>query len=260
MTLLTLALNGTNVEDLGLKPATSSGWHTIPQRTYAKLVQPLRRGFRVLSVSQTVAARELALRFISYPSSFTDRQTRMDALAAQFAGTVSITTADAPDRECFGLLQTMPVSSATGYPFVASYEAVYADCTIVCDDPLFYDTDPLVTAIPAATAVALSMGTGPIRKMVITVDGAVTNPVLILRDQSGVEAQRMTLTGVIGAGQWLTIDCDAYTITRSDGLNALQAGWLGTGETFFELRPPFTYTLESATAVLSVSHFRSWEN
>lgn len=257
MTLTTISLNGTPIEDLGLDIASLEQWHTITDRQYAKVQLPLRRGSKVLTTSQTVSARTLAMRFIVNPTSFTDRATRLDALAAQFNGLVTVTTADAPSRAVYGLLQTMNVTPI-GQSFVLP--SVYADCSIVCDDPLWYDVDPVVTAITAGTQGSLVMGTGPVRKLVVTVNGAVVNPVVILRDQTATEVQRMTLTGSIAAGKWVEIDCDAYSITlRPDGTNLLQAGWLGVAETFFELRQPFTYTLECSGANLTVEHFRSYE-
>jgi hypothetical protein len=69
----------------------------------------------------------------------------------------------------------------------------------------------------------------------------------------------MTLTfGSLTAGEWIEIDCDAYTITSFPGAGDFLST-LGVGETFFELRPPSTFTLECAAAALQVEHFRSYE-
>lgn len=258
MTIQTVALNGTNIEDLGLSFVGMTGWHSITQRSYGKVALPLRRGQRVLSTSHTVAAREFGFQWIITPTDgdWTDRQTKIDSLAAQFTGLVTVTLADAPTRGCYGLLDTLDVNSIGGAYILSG---IKVDAKVVCDDPLFYDLTPVVTGITAGIRGAISMGTGPVRRMVVTVNGPVTNPVVILRDQTGTEAQRMTLTGTLGASTWLAIDCDAYTITKSDGTNLLQAGWLGVGEAFFELRQPYTYTLACDTADLSVSHYRSYE-
>jgi hypothetical protein len=70
----------------------------------------------------------------------------------------------------------------------------------------------------------------------------------------------MTLTGTLAAGESIVIDCDAYTITlEPDGTDLLQAGWLGASETFFELRPPSSYTLGCPQAALAVTFYRAWE-
>jgi hypothetical protein len=260
MTLTTLALNGTPIEDLGLEISTLEGWHTIPERSYAKVALPLRRGNRVLTTGHTAAARTFAFRLAVTPSSVTDRSTRLDALAAQFAGLVAVTTADAPSRACYGLLQVMTVVGTGGPSFVLP--EVYTDCTVICDDPLYYDLTAMITSITAGTRGALPQGTGPVRRMVVAVEGPCTDPVVILRDQTGAEAQRMTFSGgAVASDRSISIDCDAYTVSlEPDGTNLLQAGWLGASDTFFELRAPFTYTLECAEADLTVTTYRSWEN
>jgi hypothetical protein len=46
--------------------------------------------------------------------------------------------------------------------------------------------------------------------------GPCTNPVLIYRDQRGVEKQRMTFTYVIASDEYLEIDTELATVTKYD--------------------------------------------
>ncbi|HEY9466791.1 MAG TPA: hypothetical protein VIR54_27030 [Vicinamibacterales bacterium] len=261
MTLTTVSLNGIAIEDLGLVLCGVDGWHDIPKRTYPTMQVPLIMGARAMASGSVVESRTLPLKFLVRPASFTNRQAQIDALVAQFPGTIEVATVDAPDRVSYGTLRGMTVTTK----FAAFANAdVTADCQIECDDPLWYDRTPVLTWIPSGTRKWIVMGTGPARRMLIRVQGAATNPVVILRDQTGTEVQRMTLTGAPSSTQWIEINCDAaasggYMITRQpDGEDVIQDDWLGASETFFSLREPYQYTLECAQAALFVSHVRTW--
>ncbi len=257
MTISTVAFNGTNVEALGLDPVDLGGFLSIPKRTYQTVTIPGRPGVRALSTGSTVEPRVLAFKFRVSPTSFADRTTKLDALAAYFNAPVSVTTADSATRAVVGLLEEMPVTPAAFR--IYTHTNIHADVRLVCHDPLYYDTSAVATNIPAATPTAISVGTGPVRRIAITI-AACTNPVLILKNQSAVEVQRMTLTGTIPGGSTLVVDCDAFTIIQqAAGTNRLS--WLGATETFFHLRLDngiTGYTLECAQAALTVAHYRSY--
>jgi len=259
MTLTTFALDGTAIEDLGLSLASLTGLHDAPTRSPA-LVQPaLTYGQRALSIGTTIDLRTIGFRLNLPATSFTNRQALVDAFVARFNAQVELVSADAPTRAAYGVLKSQ-VGSTPGKLFV---NPVYqADIAFICPDPLWYDLNPVVTNVPAATTVALPIGTGPVRRLAITVLGTTTNPiVIILRDQTGTEVQRMTLTaptGNLGASNWATIDCDRFTLLKSDGTDLFTAKWLGATESWFHLLPPLTYAIECAQTALRVTHFRSY--
>ena len=254
--LTTIAIDGVPVEDAGLGLCGLGQWHDVTTRTYPTAQQPLRQGLRPVGSGSATEVRALDLRLLVSPTSVTDRQTKLDTLSDRFAGQVEVASADAPNRVCFGLLETMRVTSPWK-PFVNM--SVYADARIVCHDPLWYDRDPQILWVATGTRVALPMGTGTVRRMVITAHGAATNPVFILRDQTGTEAQRMTLTGAPSSSQWVDADCDRYALTlQSAGTDLFAAGWLSVTETFLELRRPYSYTIECAQANLTVALYRSY--
>lgn len=277
MTLVTLSLNGSALEsDLGLVLVSDTGLRSIAQRTYPTVVLARIQGERIISSRARTAVRTITLRNLVRPTSFTDRTTKLDALAAYANKTVSLILVDAPARAISGRLvqQDVPLV-APGKPWV--HPEVYLDWQLICHDPYYYDTTPVSTSIAAGGAAAsLSMGTADaMRRIVITATspspGPATNPVIILKDQSANEVARMTLTGVLYHTSTATalqpvsiaIDCDAWTLTGTlkNGTTFDAVSWLGATETPFELHLTDTvtgYTLQCAQAALAVSHYRAY--
>lgn len=260
--LTTIAIDGTDLETLGLELNSVEALHSVVKRTLPAATLPLVPGQITLGLGVQYDPRRIPLRLNVNPSSFTDRQTKLDAITNQFAGPVAVTRVDSPTRALTARLEQIDVTT----PFrVFANAAVYADLALICDDPFYYDTTPVSTSISAGSAGAISMGTGPTHKLTYSI-APCTNPVVILRDQSAVEVQRMTFTGTIPGGKTLDVNCalgpTGYTILQNSGATN-RIDWLGSGETFFylELVPGVTgYTLECAQAALTVSHYRSYRN
>jgi hypothetical protein len=257
MAIQTVSLNGINIESLSLAGVVFEGWAGVPRGEFGAIEQPLKQGQRPMSSNSKRAPRQVALRLHVAPTSYTDRNERLNEIVELVGGgQVELSTKDAPDKVCYGLLETMDVQSRLQYYYETS---VHADLRLICHDPMWYDRDPVLTYVPTGTRVEVTIGTGSLRRIKVSVLGAATNPILILRDQTGTEVQRMTLTGSPSSSQWVEVDCDRYSITRqTDGLDAFQNGWLAATETFFELRTPYRYTIECAQANLVVAHYRSY--
>ena len=263
MALTTVSLNGVPIEDLGLALSAIAGWHDAPKRTYSAVQLAGTIGQRAVSAGSTVDGRTFQFTFLVRPASFTDRDAQLAALIQRFPGLVEVTTADAPTKVCYGLLDAMPVTSRYK-PFVTN--EVDAAVSVLCHDPRYWDKDAQLVNIPAGTTVALPQGTATSERLTITVEGATVNPVvLILTDQTGTEVQRMTLTapsGTLGASNWATIYCGpnasqpAKSILKSDGTDLYS--WLGETEDFFTLWEGSTYSLSCAQANLLVAVNRAY--
>lgn len=263
MTLTTLALNGVPIEDLGLSVVSASGIHDLPARTFTAVQPALGYGQRYLAIGTTVDPRQVTFRLNLPATSNTNRQTLVSSLLATFNGLVELSSADAPTLVAYGLVKSVAVASL-GKLFVNT--PVVGDLVFVSPDALWYDRDPQILNVPAATTMPLPIANASVRRLSITVQGTTTNPiVVIVRDQTGAEIQRMTLTspsGNLGASNWAVIDCDRFTITKSDGTDLFQAGWLGATESWFLLTPtpsPTTnYSIECAQTALNVAYIRSY--
>jgi len=154
MTIQTIAFNGTNIETYGLGVAIAD-WLSIPVRTYQTVKLAGRVGVKPVSYTEDVSPRIITLRLLVRPTSYTDRKTKVDAIAALFNGPVSVTRVESPTLECIGLLEAIPITphASTGQAFL--YPDVFADMRVVCHDPLFYD----ITATAPATIAATAIGT-----------------------------------------------------------------------------------------------------
>jgi len=267
MTLVTLATNNVPVEDRNYTLQAVDGFATVPQRTFQVVSGPLIVGGRVVAPGSSAAARTFNCQLLIRPTSLTDRQAVLDDFVAQHGGLIEVSKVDAPTRVCYGVLTQATVAQPPGvasHPF-ARPESVIAG-TITCDDPLYYARDPQLLNIAAGERRALTMGNAPLRRIQIVVFGAATNPTISLRDQTGTVVETMVLTGTLGATDYLTIDCGfalqgGRSITKSDGTDLLQAGWLSMPQTFFNPRPPMLNpTLESTAGAMRVQYVPAWWN
>lgn len=85
-------------------------------------------------------------------------------------------------------------------------------------DPFWYGA-PVVTAVPVAGATVTNVGTAPVRKMVIRLNGPLTNPQLVNQSTSPVTA--LSYIGVIAGGNWVDLDTDNYTARDQTGASVI---------------------------------------
>jgi hypothetical protein len=257
MTLLTIALDDIPAEDLGLKPVALDQWHSVPEQIYNTVDLPLYPGPRVTNIASRFAPRVFPLKFLLQPANFAARDAALTALVTRFAGQVQISTRDNPNKVLFAYLRQMPVSAP--YNAFVDPEGV-ADMQLVAFDPLWYDKYPVVGTAAAAAFVDLATGTAAVRRLTVQIIGSATNPVIILYDQTGTEVQRMTFTIALGANDFLSVDMDRGTITKSlNGVISDAFDTWATQEAFFQLRPPLAYSLTCSSAALVTYHYRSYK-
>jgi hypothetical protein len=257
MTFQTIAIDDIPAEDLNLAPVALDQWHSVPQQIYNTVDIPLYPGQRVTGIGSHFAPRRFPLKFLFQPASFAARDAALTSLVSRFAGQVQITTRDNPNKVLFAYLEQMPVTA----PYNAFVEPfAVADIQLVAFDPLWYDKYPVVGSAAAGASIALAMGSAAVRRLLVHIIGAVTNPVIILYDQTGTEIQRMTFTIVLGANDYLSVDMDRGTIVKSVNgvLSDAFATW-ATQEAFLQLRPPYSYTLTCSGAALFTYHHRSYK-
>ena len=101
----------------------------------------------------------------------------------------------------------------------------------VAEDPWFFDVTAQTIGFSTATAMPLG---DAISLPVITLIGAVTDPVITYKDGGGATIRTMGFTIVMGADT-LVIDCDALTLKLNAGA-ATDAALLTSGD-FIELDP-----------------------
>lgn len=261
MSIATVTLNGTPVENYGLQLSDLTGWLDVAPRDFAPVTAPVRPGQIPLSTGSSMQPRSLGLKFYVQPSSLKDRRDKLSALFAQLSGQLEISTIEDPTKVCYGYLTGAQTSS----PFrpLLSPE-VYSDVALTCFDPLWYDREPQMYGSPSSgTRVVLPIGSAPIRRLRYIISGAggvATNPVVILRSANGAERQRMTLTVGIGTNDYVVIDCDAYTITKfTAGVPSAALSALASTESFFVIDDAgASMTLETSLGTLDVHYWRAY--
>lgn len=264
--LSTLTLNGLALEDYGLTVTDLQGWLTIPKRTFPTLVLPGYQGQRRFSQGSRTEARTLPLAWLSQPASLKAGRDLLNSTILLLSGLLEIATVDDPSKVCYGVLVSADVTTF-GVAMLAPGHDVAAQ--LICDDPLWYDATPQAVTVSAPdTPVVLPMGSAPVRRSIIRINGPLAAGVtLIAKDATGAEFQRMTLTppsGVsVGANDYVDVDSDAYTITYvASGVASDARNWLGTNETFFRFDPLDTpalqYHVASGTAAGVVYLYRAF--
>lgn len=206
------------------------------------------------------AARELQLVGVVKGTSAAVLRTRMDTLVAALTPSSALLILDdQPGRRhvvTCTRLQVQPI----GPQFVALQAAFAA--TFKALTPFAEDVTATTVSGITTTPVALPLGTGIVRP-VITITGAATNPILTLRNSSGVTIGTMNFTGLsLGAGIPLVIDCEALTV-KNNGTPAPAA--LAAGDFFaLDVAAQGVYassawpTLACSSGTAVASYRRTW--
>lgn len=252
----TLYLDGVESESLGLVPLRMAGWAGLPQFEFETVALPMVFGTRVVGASSNVAPRVFGFRMRVAADDLEARRTTLASVFARLGNRrIAVATVEDPTKVCYGLLSEAPVTT----PFKELLTpGVYADLQIVCHDPRWYDTAPIVTAVKAGTRGTLEMGGAPTEKLRLLVVGPATTPVVILRDHTGAEVQRMTFLS-LAADEYLDIDHETYTIDRYDsGIRTDGLPLLNADEDLFHVVEGGPYTVECAQGDLIVYHHRAY--
>lgn len=138
---------------------------------------------------------------------------RRDLIERASRGLIELRTVDAPDVMHQGILTGL-VTAAYDRQFRAvGRKGERVTLTFTCLDPRAYSTAPTVVAL-ATTRAPCPLGSAPVAPLV-RIFGAATNPVLTYRGISGVVRQSLGFTLTLAAADFLEIDCEAKTVTKS---------------------------------------------
>lgn len=162
-----------------------------------------------------------------------------------YDGIVRVRLGDDADREweAKGRMRVNPIGSWVG--------RIAQDIELVFDaeDPVGQSTTPTVVNF-AAAATECPLGTAP-SAPVFWIGDTVTNPVVTLKNHLGQVVATMGFTIVIGAGEWLEVDCEKETIVDQDGVD--QASTFDGSTEFLTLNPYDGAGTEGPWPTLSVS-------
>lgn len=204
MTLSTLiTINGETLDDLGISTVSS------PELDYVGVQRDVlgitgRLG-GVAAAAGVGSPKRITLQFVLGATTIETRQATLDALFPKLQGLLEIEFGFSPDRVYWG------------YADLAPMRARYDSLAYLSGDVTL--TLPII--VPSATAVAkngtvLHIGTGvteivglgtlPSAPLII-VPGPVTDLVVDYQDQSEITIQKLTITGSVGSGEYLEIDC-----------------------------------------------------
>lgn len=211
----------------GVTITDAPGWADAPPRATPSAAVLKRGGARVLGDPRD-QPRQISLRGWIHGTSTQDARNKADAfkLAMKRLTGAKMSFDDYPTRyvvaRCDSLrIPALSMSMAT--------EKLQFEATLTAHDPYSYDN--ALTTI-AGNTQPLPQGTGPSRP-IITLTGAVVNPVLTLKNNAGVTVGTFGITVTMIAGDILVIDCDAKTL-KLNGVNRLD---LSTTGDFFLIDP-----------------------
>lgn len=205
---------------------------TLPPTVAVRSTQPIANSAGVFGTQATIAPRTIAVGLDVRPTSIIDRVATMDALQRRLTGLRLFRHDDAPTREHY------VVCSAVRVEFYQSVAVprCYVELQFTAVDPTRYEREARAVALSTSRA-PLAIGTVPSAPLVSLYGASpsVVNPVLILRNASGDETHRLTLTGTLAANDALVIDAARQTIDRYVA-GVLQTGtasgnaWLTSGQ------------------------------
>jgi hypothetical protein len=206
-------VNDYDLSGLGLTVEQVDGWLDSPSVLERETQLPQRAGTVPLAPLAETAPRDIVVTGVvgSRGLSMATCRAYIDALKQRlFAGTIEVTFSDHQDKFVLARCNGKQVT-ATPPQFANPYSRV--TIRLHCPDPLVYAKLPTTVGFGAVASgrSTLPLGTGMAMPMIRV--GPCTNPVLIYRDQRGIERQRMTFTRVIAAAEYLEIDTELGTVT-----------------------------------------------
>jgi phage-related protein len=233
MTTPTISINGVDLGTLGFRVSEPRGIWNTPIASSESIVVPGRAGQLVPQASMVaLASRTIDIVGTLRGSSRADFLAKLDILKALRGAALTVILDEAPGRQYTARLLSATLE-AFGPVFLQQEQPL--TLSLFCDDPYAYDTTLQVVAFAVATAVP--QGTAPTRRGIITITGAVVNPVITYKNAAGVTIETLGFTRTLAGGDTLTIDLDQFLVTRTVGgvptndLNALTSG------DFFQLSP-----------------------
>lgn len=236
---------------------SAPGWLDTPRREIPSAKVLRRGGARVLDNPRD-QVRQLTLRGTVTGTTAQDARDKIDALklALSLPTGAQFTFDDLLTRYVIARCESFRVP-----PFGPSMiqRKLAVEILLTAHDPYSYATT--LTTV-AGNTPALPLGTGPMRP-VITLTGAVTNPVITWKNNAGATVGTLSFTVTMIAGDVLIVDSDAKTV-KLNGVNRLDLIASGDFFTFDPAEPQFqnpygTFTVAPAPATsISTSYRKSW--
>lgn len=178
----------------------------------------------------TVAPRTITIGLDVWPTTLPDRVTVLDALRRRVEGLRLFRMEDSPTREQYVVCTSVRVEF-----YHISIPRCYVEVQCVAVDPTRYEREPRAVALTTArTECPIGNTTSAPLVYLYGASPSVVNPVVIVRNASGDETHRLTLTGTLATADALLVDCARQTITRyvsgvvQTGTNSGNA-WLTSG-------------------------------
>lgn len=197
-----------------------------------RTVQPIANAPSLFGTSVTVSPRAMSVVLDVRGASLPDRTALMDSLRHRLTGLLLVRTIDAPTREQYATCTGVEV---TYYATAFAHPGASVTVRLVAVDPTRYEREARAVSLSTSRA-AVAVGTMPSAPVVYLYGASpsVVDPVVIVRNASGDETHRLTLTGTLATNDALVIDAARQTIARYVA-GVLQTGtssgnaWLTSG-------------------------------
>lgn len=226
-----MKINGRPITDLVYQLLVLDG-HLAPTLPRAATVA-LAQSAGTFGSVVTVDPRRLTVGLDVRPTSLVDRQAVMDSLKRRLQrDLLEIETDDLPGRVVRAMCDSVGVEFYTG---AYANPVVYVSLAFTAPDPARVDVEPRAYGLSTArTACPLGTDTVAPRLWLYGASPSVVNPVVLVRDHTGTEVMRLTLTGTLATNDALEIDAARQTVDRyvSGALQtgpAAGLGWVTSG-------------------------------
>jgi phage-related protein len=206
-----LYVNEFDTSRLGLQIEEVQGWPDGVAMNVRTTPVAGRLGGLILPPEPDGAPRTLSIRGVIRCASLAELLTNRDLLKDRLSnGTLEVRFIDRPDRVAFARLREFR-SPRIGPQF--ANKGAFAEIEFLCADPLVYAVNAPPIAFDTDRA-AVPLGTAVVAP-VIRIMGAATNPVITYRNHAGLAVQTMGFTITLAATDFLEIDCELATVTKS---------------------------------------------
>ena len=233
-TYTVVTMDGVDLESLGYQIRKIPGMRSRPATSTPNQALAYRIG-SILTGRRVVQPRELEIQGSVVGTSASDLHSKIESLQYRLSGTtITIIIQDKSTKQLICYVQTVEVAHAE--PELLTRVAA-VNIKLIALDPLWQETTNTTVNFTTSN-VACALGTAPVRPVItITAAGSINNPVITYRNSSAATVRQMSFTIAMVAGNVLTIDCDAQTITKTISGVTTDASDTLTGGDFIILDP-----------------------
>jgi len=256
-----LYVNDMPLTDMDLHVTGHPGWMTGPGFSVPTLPLPGSIG-GVPSPAFTVGAGSLSVSARLKPTSLTDRESKINEVVWRMKGLLELRFADQPDKVLEAIctnVSAVPESSANSFV----EPGLIVNLSFLTPRPYRFDRyGQIISFDTSRTEVPLGdLPSGG----VVTIMGAATNPTLTYRASSGESKETMGFTIALTSDDFLEVDLDKRTITKSIAGTRTRDDSIRTSGQFFTLDPSHGSpswgawpTLEVSTNEGTIAYHRNW--